>query len=72
VDERGRRPLGEAILLLANGGARSKTFMLPSLDGSGGWAEIINTAHPSPRTVRQNTVNLTAHSLMLLRYEGPR
>jgi glycogen operon protein len=70
VDERGRRLLGEAILLLVNGGARSKAFRLPSLDGQGAWAEIINTAHPSPRTVRQNAVNLTAHSLMLLRYEG--
>ncbi|MBA3554874.1 MAG: glycogen debranching enzyme GlgX, partial [Gemmatimonadales bacterium] len=70
LDERGRRPVGEAILLLVNGGARSKPFTLPPLDNGGVWAEIINTAHPSPRTVRQNAVNLTAHSLMLLRYEG--
>ena len=71
VDERGRRPLGEAILLLVNGGARTRPFSLPVLDG-GTWIELVNTAHPSPRTVRQNVVNLTAHSLMLLRYEGPR
>ena len=71
VDERGRRLLGEAILLLVNGGARTRPFSLPVLDG-GTWVELINTAHPSPRTVRQNVVNLTAHSLMLLRYEGPR
>jgi glycogen operon protein len=71
VDERGRRLLGEAILLLVNGGARSKTFTLPTLDGVGGWAEIINTAHPTPRPVRQNTVNLVPHSLMLLRHEEP-
>jgi len=71
VDERGRRLLGEAILLLVNGGARTKPFTLPVLDG-GAWVELVNTAHPSPRTVRQNVVNLTAHSLLLLRYEGPR
>ena len=71
VDERGRRLLGEAILLLVNGGARTKPFILPVLDG-GAWAELIDTAHPSPRLVRQNVVNLAAHSLMLLRYEAPR
>jgi glycogen operon protein len=72
VDERGRRLVGEAILLLVNGGARSKAFTLPVLDGRGGWAEILDTAHPSPRAVRKNAVNLVAHSLMLLRYEEPR
>jgi glycogen operon protein len=71
VDERGRRLLGEAILLLVNGGARTKPFTLPVLDG-GAWAELIDTAHSSPRLVRQNVVNLAAHSLMLLRYEAPR
>jgi glycogen operon protein len=72
VDERGRRLLGEAILLLVNGGARSRQFTLPSLDRPGTWTEIINTAHPHPRPVRQNRVNLVAHSLMLLRHEAPR
>ncbi|MGH7527924.1 MAG: glycogen debranching protein GlgX, partial [Gemmatimonadales bacterium] len=72
VDERGRRLRGEAILLLVNGGARSRPFNLPLLDGPGGWTEIINTAHPNPRQVREGRVNLVAHSLMLLRHEAPR
>ncbi|HUF36115.1 MAG TPA: hypothetical protein VMN37_09205, partial [Gemmatimonadales bacterium] len=71
VDERGRRLLGEAILLLVNGGARSKSFTLPHLDGPGGWSEMINTAHPTTRPVRKNAVDLVAHSLMLLRYSTP-
>jgi isoamylase len=71
VDERGRRLRGEAILLLVNGGTRSKSFTLPILDGPGAWSEIINTAHPSPRTPHQGTVNLAAHSLMLLRHDRP-
>jgi glycogen operon protein len=71
VDERGRRLLGEAILLLVNGGARSKSFTLPQLDGPGGWAEILNSAHPTPRPVRHNAVHLAAHSLMLLRHVQP-
>jgi isoamylase len=69
VDERGLHLRGEAILLLVNGGARSKLFTLPALDGPGTWTEIINTAHPSHRTPRQGAANLVAHSLMLLRHD---
>jgi isoamylase len=72
VDERGRRLLGEAILLLTNGGARSRPFTLPPMEAPGGWVEILNTAHPTPRLVRQGRVSLVAHSLMLLRHERPR
>ena len=72
IDERGRRLLGEAILLLTNGGARSRPFTLPQLETPGAWVEILNTAHPNPRLVRQGTVSLVAHSLMLLRHERPR
>jgi isoamylase len=72
VDERGRRLVGEAILLLTNGGARSRPFTLPQLETPGAWVEVLNTAHPNPRTVRQGKVSLVAHSLMLLRHERPR
>jgi glycogen operon protein len=72
IDERGRRLLGEAILLLTNGGARSRPFTLPQLEMPGAWVEVLNTAHPSPRPVRQGRVSLVAHSLMLLRHERPR
>jgi isoamylase len=72
VDERGRRLRGEAILLLTNGGARSRPFTLPIMESPGGWTEILNTAHPVPRVVRQGRVSLVAHSLMLLRHERPR
>jgi isoamylase len=72
VDERGRRLRGEAILLLTNGGARSRPFTLPPMETPGGWTEILNTAHPVPRVVREGKVSLVAHSLMLLRHERPR
>ena len=72
IDERGRRLRGEAILLLTNGGARSRPFTLPPLQMPGAWVEVLNTAHPSPRPVRQGRVSLVAHSLMLLRHERPR
>ena len=35
VDERGRRLMGEAILLLTNGGARSRPFTLPAAGDAG-------------------------------------
>jgi glycogen operon protein len=72
VDERGRRVTGDAILLLLNGGARSKPFILPALGRPGSWTEVLNTSHPVPRQVREGKVNLVAHSLMLLRYDSPR
>ncbi|MGH7508135.1 MAG: glycogen debranching protein GlgX [Gemmatimonadales bacterium] len=71
IDEQGRRLLGEAILLLVNGGARSRAFTLPVVEGQGTWTEILNTAHPTPRAVPSGVVNLVAHSLMLLRFETP-
>jgi glycogen operon protein len=72
VDERGRRLRGEAILLLTNGGARSRPYTRPLMETPGGWIEILNTAHPVPRAVRQGKVSVVAHSLMLLRHERPR
>jgi glycogen operon protein len=72
IDERGRRLRGEAILLLTNGGARSRPVTLPQLETPGAWLEVLNTAHPVPRLVRHDTVSLVAHSLMLLRHDRPR
>jgi len=71
-DERGRRIRGDTVLLLLNGGARSKKITLPRLEGSGLWHEVLNTARPGhTRAVRREALNLVAHSLMLLRFEGP-
>jgi isoamylase len=72
IDERGRRVTGDAILLLLNGGTRSKPFCLPRLDRPGDWCEILNTAHPDPRPIREDHVHLVAHSVMLLRHDPPR
>jgi glycogen operon protein len=70
VDERGRPILGDTLLLLLNGGTRSRTFDLPKLDGSGVWQELVNTARPEARrAARTVNLNLVAHSLILLRFE---
>ncbi len=71
VDERGRPIFGDTLLLLLNGGSRSRSFVLPGMDRMGMWREILNTARPETmRVVRTHAVNLVAHSLIMLRY-GP-
>ncbi|MGH2635570.1 MAG: hypothetical protein ACRDHU_05430, partial [Actinomycetota bacterium] len=70
VDERGRPIFGKTILMLLNGGARSRPFTLPRVgDGAGTWTMLINTAQPGQRVVRGRTVNLVAHSFQLVRLE---
>jgi glycogen operon protein len=70
VNERGRPIFGDTLLLLVNGGARSKLFVLPSLNGgSGAWQEVLNTARPgTSRLLRTDRLNLVAHSTILLRF----
>jgi isoamylase len=70
VDERGRPIFGDTLLLLVNGGHRSRLFTLPVMEGPGVWQEALNTARPQtgPRVVRTLAVNLVAHSLILLRF----
>jgi len=69
VDFRGRSARGETLLLLLNAGTRSRSYTLPRLGDPGRWEEVLNTARPGPwsRAVRTPTVNLTAHSSLLLR-----
>jgi isoamylase len=61
-----------ALLLLLNGGGRSKPFVLPGLGGSGIWTEIVNTHHPGPEVMCEGQVNLGPRSLLLLSHERRR
>jgi len=71
-DERGRPVRGDTVLLLANGGPQSRSFVLPRLEGPGAWREELQTARSDGgRVVRAPAVNLVAHSLVLLRHGGP-
>jgi glycogen operon protein len=72
VDERGRPNRGETLMLLLNGGPRSRYFQLPTMHEAGTWHEIVNTARPGTRNVKGNGVNLVAHSLILLGFEAAR
>jgi glycogen operon protein len=70
TDQRGRRLDGNPLLLLLNGGGRTKAFSLPGMDQPGRWTELIATAHRAPRPVQDDRVSLVPHSLLLLRYEA--
>ncbi|MDQ3992003.1 MAG: glycogen debranching protein GlgX [Actinomycetota bacterium] len=70
VDERGRPVFGDTVLMLLNGGSRSRYFVLPKVEGTAVWRELLNTANLSNRLIKKPAVNLVAHSLMLLREGG--
>ena len=65
-DDRGRPTGGESLLILLNGGPRSRSFTLPKNGGPGAWEELLNTARSGGRVVKTPAVNLVAHSLVLL------
>ena len=69
TDERGRALSGDSLLLLLNGGARSKQFTLPAMDGPGRWSELLDTSHETPRTIREDDLHLRPHSLILLSFQ---
>ncbi len=69
LDRRGRPTFGDTVLVLLNGGSRSKPWTLPRVERAGMWEELLNTARPpGARGVQGSTVNATAHSIMLLRH----
>ena len=69
IDQRGRPTYGDTILFLLNGGNRSRSYSLPRIAWPGIWEELLNTARPpGRRRVQGPTVNLTAHSVILLQH----
>jgi glycogen operon protein len=70
IDLRGRSASGDTLLLLLNAGWRSRSYTLPRTELPGRWEEVLNTAQPGPwsRLVRNDVVNLTSHSCLLLRH----
>jgi glycogen operon protein len=69
IDQRGRPTFGHTILFLLNGGNRSRPYTLPRIEWPGIWEELLNTARPAGRRrVHGSTVNLAAHSVILLRH----
>jgi glycogen operon protein len=69
TDQRGRALGGDPLLLLLNGGGRSKSFILPPLGWPGTWSYLIDTGHPAQQAAL-DTIGLGPHSLVLLRYQA--
>jgi glycogen operon protein len=57
---------GDSILLLMNGGGRSRAFTLPERPG-GAWQVLLDTAHDGERLAEAG-LTLAPHSLVLLRH----
>ena len=71
IDGRGRRASGDTLFLVLNASNRSALWTLPKLRWPGRWEELLDTARPgsAAREVRSPTVNVTAHSSLLLRHD---
>ena len=73
---RAARSTATRLLLLLNGGTRTRYFDLPQLDRASRWVVLLDTVRDATRTIRRPGLNLSSHSLMLLRAErgdgGPR
>ncbi len=68
VDERGHAVRGDSLLLVLNAGEEKITFNLPALGGQRIWVIMIDTARNETPVGPGTTVEVEAHSLMLLRF----
>ena len=72
VDERGYAVHGDTLLLILNGGEQDVTFSLPALLDEKIWGIMVDTAKDDMPLLRETTVQVQAHSLMLLRFGADR
>ena len=72
VDERGYAVHGDTLLLILNGGEQDVTFSLPEMRDEKIWVIMVDTAKDDMPVVRETTVQVHAHSLMLLRFGADR
>jgi len=56
------------LLLLVNGGSRSRAFTLPALGLPGRWREVLSTSHAGERVLRSPGTLVLAHALVLLTF----
>jgi isoamylase len=72
VDERGHAVCGDSLLIILNGGEQAVTFTLPELEDKKIWVIMVDTARNELPVVRESSVEMEAHSLMLLRFGSDR
>ena len=71
-DDRGHPISGDTLLLLVNNGDGEVTFKLPTIDGGGIWAELVDTARHGNRRLDDGCIKLASHALALLRFGADR
>ena len=71
LDDRGRTFVGDTILLLLNGGSRSRSVTLPRMTQRGRWIELVNTT-PHGTRIPRGAVTLAPHSLLLFGFRDER
>ncbi len=68
TDDRGRPVKGETMLLLMNATEDVVTFVTPTIDGEGIWAELIDAAHRELRVITSSHIDVEPFGLVLLRF----
>ncbi|MEP6617730.1 MAG: glycogen debranching protein GlgX [bacterium] len=68
VDERGAAVLADTLLIVMNAGEAPVSFTLPDMGDESVWVIMIDTAREELPVVRDGTVVVEAHALMLLRH----
>jgi isoamylase len=68
TDDRGRPIKGETLLLILNGSDQDVSFTLPTVNGGGIWAEMVDTTSRELHVVTSGIVHVRGFSLVLLRY----
>jgi glycogen operon protein len=72
VDERGHAVSGDTLLIILNGGEQKVTFKLPALAGKKMWVIMVDTARNEMPVLKKQSVEVEAHSLVLLRFGSDR
>ncbi|MDQ6633733.1 MAG: glycogen debranching protein GlgX, partial [Gemmatimonadota bacterium] len=73
VDERGHAVCGDTLLIILNGGEQKVTFKLPVLAADKKmWVIMVDTARHEMPVLKKKSVELEAHSLVLLRFGSDR
>ena len=63
---------GDTLLMILNGGEQDVSFSLPALGGEKIWVIMVDTAKDDMPGGRESSVQVQAHSLMLLRFGADR
>ena len=72
VDERGHAVRADTLLIVLNAGEAPVAFTLPVLGGESTWVVMVDTARDEVADVREGTVTIEPHAVVLLRHGSDR